>query len=53
MEAVGSRCELDLYQGEGHGFFNFRNYWRYRETVLEMDRFLVEEGFFGGEATVD
>jgi hypothetical protein len=46
MEAVGSRCELDLYQGEGHGFFNFRNYWRYRETVLEMDRFLVEEGFF-------
>ena len=24
MEKVGSRCELRLYEGEGHGFFNYR-----------------------------
>lgn len=41
MEKVGSRCELFLYEGEGHGFFNFSQFENYRLTLLEADRFLI------------
>ncbi len=47
MEAVGSRSELRLYEGQPHGFFNAsRDEGRYyRETVSEMDEFLTSLGF--------
>lgn len=47
MEAVGSRSELRLYEGQPHGFFNAnREEGRYyRETVSEMDEFLTSLGF--------
>ncbi len=45
MEQVGSRCELRLYQGEGHGFFNYRNFDRYKETLFESDAFLQSLGY--------
>lgn len=42
MEKVGSRCDLVLYEGEEHGFFNFnRNPNKYPETLREMEAFLV------------
>ena len=45
MEKVGSRCDLHLYEGEGHGFFNYRNFDLYKETVSEADRFLRSLGY--------
>lgn len=51
MEAAGSRCELFLYDGQEHGFFNFgRGY--YKQTVLEVDRFLISLGYIDGEPTI-
>ncbi len=44
MEKVGSRCELFLYEGEGHGFFNFRNYANYTSTTGRTDKFLTSLG---------
>ena len=45
MERVGSRCELKLYKGEGHGFFNYRKFDNYRKTVIESDQFLQSLGY--------
>ncbi len=45
MEKAGSRCDLKLYEGQGHGFFNHRNSEYYRKTVSEADRFLVSLGY--------
>ena len=46
MKEAGNTCELVGYEGQGHGFFNAtRKQGKYAETVQEMDRFLVEQGF--------
>lgn len=45
MQKVGSRCELKLYEGQGHGFFNYRNLEFYKQTVLETDLFLQSLGY--------
>jgi acetyl esterase len=45
MEKVGSRCELFLYEGEGHGFFNYSNIEFYKRTVSEADLFLTSLGY--------
>lgn len=42
MLEVGSRCEVVLYDGQRHGFFNQA---RFAETLLDMDRFLVSLGY--------
>ena len=42
MKEHDVRCDLHLYKGEAHGFFNKS---KYDETELEMDRFLVSLGF--------
>jgi acetyl esterase/lipase len=42
MEKVGSRCDLFLYDGAKHTFFNNNKY--YKEVLLETDKFLQ---FFG------
>ena len=53
MEAVGSRCELILYEGKRHGFFNYdRNIDTYKETVFEVDKFLISLGFLEGAPTI-
>lgn len=44
MEKVGSRCDLFLYEGEGHGFFNYRSYENYKDTREKADNFLVSTG---------
>jgi acetyl esterase/lipase len=52
MEDKGGRCDLHIYEGEGHGFFNYKNYENYVKTVIEMDKFLVSLGYLTGESTV-
>lgn len=42
MKKVGSYCELILYEGEGHGFFNFRNKEIYLQTLKETEAFLIK-----------
>lgn len=44
MEAVGSRCDLFLYEGQKHGFFNFRNSEYYQKTLAETEKFLRSLG---------
>ena len=53
MEKVGSRCDLFLYEGEGHGFFNYKNIENYRKTVAEANRFLVSLGYLKEEPVVE
>jgi len=45
MDEVGRRCELKLYRGKKHGFFNVKKVRNYVSTVKEMDKFLVSLGF--------
>lgn len=52
MEKVGSRCDLKLYEGEGHGFFNYGNFEYYKKTLIEADKFLVSLGYLKEEPAV-
>ncbi|MDU0353278.1 alpha/beta hydrolase fold domain-containing protein [Paraglaciecola aquimarina] len=46
MEQNGSRCDLFLYEGQIHGFFNRnKKINRYHETLSELDKFLVSLGY--------
>ena len=46
MEQVGARCDVHVYQGQGHGFFNpDRSGASFDATVAEMDRFLESLGW--------
>lgn len=51
MRAVGSRSELVLFEGEGHGFFNYGRVGgkAYRKTVRAMDEFLTALGYLTGD----
>jgi len=52
MAQKGSRCDLHLYEGQPHGFFNYQNIDNYTKTVIEMDRFLASLGYLKGEPTL-
>jgi acetyl esterase len=59
LEAVGTRGELKLYDGQPHGFFNHIDFKKkdasptaYYQTVLDMDRFLTSLGYLTGEPTI-
>lgn len=49
MEKVGSRCDLELYEGEGHGFFSDTRLDNYKEnyskTLFDVDNFLQSLGY--------
>jgi acetyl esterase/lipase len=45
MEKVKSQCVLKLYEGQGHGFFNYKNFDNYKKTVFETDEFLQSIGY--------
>ena len=45
MNKVGSRCELILYEGKEHGFFNYNKFENYKKTVSEADAFLQSIGY--------
>ncbi len=48
-----SRCDLHLYDGQLHGFFNYRGDMKfYKKTVIEADRFLASLGYLKGEPTI-
>ncbi|MCK0147101.1 alpha/beta hydrolase [Arenibacter sp. F26102] len=53
MEKVESRCDLKLYEGEGHGFFNYANLKAYKNTVSEADQFLVSLGYLNKEPVIN
>ncbi|GAF02013.1 alpha/beta hydrolase [Saccharicrinis fermentans] len=54
MKEVGSRCDLFLYDGVGHGFFNNtkHNGEFYTKTVYQSDLFLKSLKFLKGEPTL-
>jgi acetyl esterase/lipase len=52
MRDAGVRCDLHLYEGEGHGFFNYGrtpDHACFRDTVGKADAFLVSLGLLDGE----
>ena len=53
MEKVKSRCELYLYEGQGHGFFNYENFEYYKKTVSEADKFLQSLGYLNKEPIIE
>jgi acetyl esterase/lipase len=52
MEKVGSLCELHLYEGQKHGFFNYGRFEYYRQTVSQADTFLQSLGYLDEEPLV-
>jgi len=50
MEDVGSRCDLHLYEGAEHSFFNKGDY--FIETLRETDKFLKSLGYIEGEPKI-
>lgn len=52
MEKTGSRCDLYLYNGQKHGFFNFKHPKYYKKTLLKADEFLVSIGFLKGSPAI-
>lgn len=53
MEKVGSRCELVLFEKEGHGFFNYNRFENYKKCVMDADNFLISLDFLGMEPQVE
>jgi len=55
MEAAGVKCEVHIYEGMPHGFFNYGKYdgKPYYETVLASDKFLQSLGWLEGNATIE
>lgn len=50
MEAVGARCDLHLYEGQPHGFFNdSKGETFFLDTIRKMDAFLAGLGYLEGE----
>ena len=45
MADKGRRCDLYLYEDQGHGFFNYRNKQYFTATTIEADRFLASIGY--------
>lgn len=45
MAEKGIRCDLEIYEGQKHGFFNFKNKENYTDTVKKMDCFLSSLGY--------
>lgn len=45
MEAVGARCDLLLYPGQKHGFFNSQHKEYFEKTMIETVRFLKSLGY--------
>jgi acetyl esterase/lipase len=54
MEKAGRRCDLHLYEGQPHGFFNYRDSKNtyYYQTVIEADKFLGSLGYIEGKPTL-
>jgi acetyl esterase len=53
MDKVGSRCDLLLYKGQGHGFFNYAHIEYYKKTVFEANLFLISLGYLSKDPVVE
>lgn len=54
MENLGNRCDLILYEGQDHAFFNLDiNEEMHFRTMKDADLFLTSLGFLKGAPTVD
>ncbi|MFW6146564.1 MAG: alpha/beta hydrolase [Planctomycetota bacterium] len=54
LRDLGVRCDLAIWPGEGHGFFNYhRSRPCFIATLAEADRFLASLGYLRGEPTVE
>jgi len=55
MRAANNRCDLKLYEGYQHGFFNFGKSGNepFKKTLIAADRFLAELGYVSGGPHVD
>ena len=53
MGKVGSRCDLLLYEGQGHGFFNYGNFEHYKITLSEANKFLVSLGYLETDPSIE
>lgn len=45
MNKAGSNCEVHLYEGKTHGFFNYNKFDNYKNTLLKADAFLKSLGY--------
>lgn len=45
IEKTGGRCDLELYEGAWHGFFNYEHTNYYNVTVYRMEEFLMSLGY--------
>ena len=54
MEDLDLRCDLHVYEGQKHGFFNLQKGGEeyFRETVIEADKFLTSLGYLTGKPTL-
>ena len=55
MKKAGIDCEVLLFEGKPHGFFNHGRYGNkpYYETVAAADKFLASLGWLQGPPTLD
>ncbi len=53
MKKVNSTCELIFYEGQGHGFFNYRNFEYYKKTVKATDKFLQALGYLDPHPVIE
>jgi acetyl esterase/lipase len=54
MRSLGNRCELHLYEGQPHGFFNLNRPEKayFYRTLLETDKFLASLGWVSGDPKI-
>ena len=45
MEKLLSRCDLIIYEDQGHGFFKYSNFYFYKKSLLDLDAFLQSLGY--------
>jgi acetyl esterase/lipase len=55
MQEKGNRCDMQGYEGQTHGFFNYgRNEnGPYRSTVRKMDEFFISLGWLKGQPSME
>jgi acetyl esterase len=53
MQKVNSECELFLYEGKKHGFFNYSKFENYNDTVSKADMFLQSLGYLKKEPIIE
>lgn len=55
VEEQGGRMDLHLYEGQPHGFFNYKekDLTYFKDTVLKTDTFLRSLGYLKGKSTLE